>query len=273
MSKDEFQEDFDPNFAPDEDRKLLGSPPGGLGDRSELNGPLSKRFVHHSKVDPIHGELREMARCAAQFPRQHPRRRRLLGRMMGLIQRSRKLTAKPEGLSQEAYDDALFEAWRYFCGNLCPPPLTAKQAYDPDGKGSPLTWLNAYLKWRLYDAKAAAQKARVEVAQPFFRDGNWLEPLERVSSPADGAIAWERLRDWVATDPDGTLAAVSVTEGRPEITAQVVLRDYLEPEWLKLREIAERYGLAPGTLNYFWTTKVKPLLVDFLENDSALFGG
>lgn len=56
---------FKNNFDPTEDRDLLGLPPGELGDRSQLSEHLSNaRFVHHSNIDPIHGELREMARSA-----------------------------------------------------------------------------------------------------------------------------------------------------------------------------------------------------------------
>lgn len=188
------------------------------------------------------------------------------------MQRSNRLTVRPEALSQEDYEEALLRSWLYFSGNLC-EALTAKEAYNPDGDASPLTWMNSYLKWRLHDAKKAAGKAKVEIAQPFLSDEGWSDPMDLVADAPDAAIALERLRHWVETDPDKKLKAISVIEARPEITAQVVLRDRLAPEWLKLREIAERYGIAPGTVGYFWTTKVKPLLLDFLANDSELFGG
>ncbi len=265
-----FKDDFDPT----EDRDLLGLPPGELGDQSQLSEHLSNaRFVHHSKIDPIHGELREMARCMGQFPPKHRRRRKLFDRMVKLIQDSKKLKAKPEELSEEQYQDALSRTWLYFSRNICEPPLTAKKAYDPDGPASPLTWLNRYLEKRLQHDWKDDKQAKFKIAQPFLSDEGWSDPMELVADAPDAAIALERLRHWVETDPGKKLKAISVIEARPEITAQVVLRDRLAPEWLKLREIAERYGIAPGTVGYFWTTKVKPLLLDFLANDSELFGG
>ena len=46
------------------------------------------------------------------------------------------------------YQDALQQTWLYFCQNIC-EGKTGK-SYDPN-RGSIVTWLNFYLKKRLYD--------------------------------------------------------------------------------------------------------------------------
>ncbi|MEM9772163.1 MAG: hypothetical protein AAF889_11320 [Cyanobacteria bacterium P01_D01_bin.73] len=264
---------FKDDFEPTEDRNLLGLPPGELGDQSQSKEDSSNsRFVHHSNIDPIHGELREMARCAAQFPPNHPRRRKLFNRMVELIQDSKKLKAKPEELSEEQYQEALSRTWLYFSRNICEPPLTAKKAYDPDGPASPLTWLNRYLEKRLQHDWKDDKQAKFKIAQPFLSDEGWVNPLDWVADAPDAAIALERLQKWVETDPDGQLSAIA-SKKRPKITALLVLRHYLPPEDLTLDAIADLHQVPEGTIRSFWTTKVKPLLLDFLANDSELFGG
>ena len=164
------------------------------------------------------------------------------------------------------YEDALQETWIYFCRHIC--AANSGQGYDPD-KASVVTWLNNYLKWRLKDGYIRIEQQKRRIAS------TWVDPNNKIINPVDNLAAkpnipclLEQIESWVLADPQNKLRRICL-EHHPHITAQTLILTRLPPEtpWKKL---AEKYGIAAGTLSSFYQRKCKPLLREFSKSQASL---
>ncbi|MBE9041345.1 sigma-70 family RNA polymerase sigma factor, partial [Oscillatoriales cyanobacterium LEGE 11467] len=115
---------------------------------------------------------------------QHPpgscERRRSLSRLVRAIEQSGKLWKE----NVPYYEEAKQQMWLYCCRNLC-EATTTKEPYNP-ALSRVTTWLDNYLKRRLYDL-------RVENGQPSPDFNNIPEP----SAPPQTPPILEDVEDWV----------------------------------------------------------------------------
>lgn len=164
------------------------------------------------------------------------------------------------------YQDALQQTWLYFCRNIC-------EAYDPD-RGTVVTWLNVYLKHRLYDSYLKIQeensrKASASVQQSASGDkSDIIDPVENVAAPPDAPPILEQVKLWAECDADGELRQTHI-QGRPEVNCQILILKRLPPE-VGWKELANEYGLTVSTLSSFYQRQCIPKLRQFAQQEGYL---
>ncbi len=198
-------------------------------------GDESDRFSHN--------QLRQLVRETCQHPVGSPQRQKGLTQLVRIM--GRRLWQSPAPY----YADALQQTWIYFHLNLC--EAATGKVYDPD-IASPITWLNAYLKYRLQDFKDAEKRQRTTtVSQSSLGDeGDLLDPVDRLPAPPDIPPWLEQVTAWAHADSEGELRASHVSQ-HPEVTAQLLILKRLPPEtpW---KSLAADYGISVGTLSSFY---------------------
>lgn len=213
--------------------------------------------------DHLSSELKLIAQ-ACQHPPGSLRRGRFLNQLIGEIIKSGKLWKE----NTPYYKEALQETWIYLNRNLC-EATTAKEAYDPE-KSSITTWLNAYLKRRLFDCRLAPIK---ESEQPNRRrivssegepDQDTINPTEYLEANRDISFYLDELIEWIETDPNNELKSRHI-RGQPQINCQVLLqRQCLYGQ--SLQEIAKELGCAHSTLYQLFNNDCRHLLQKFCED-------
>ncbi|MEM9215196.1 MAG: sigma-70 family RNA polymerase sigma factor [Cyanobacteria bacterium P01_F01_bin.150] len=190
-------------------------------------------------------------------------------RQKGLTQIIRQVRPKLWHENTPYYEDALQQTWIYFCRNLC-RSHTGKQ-YDPE-QASLVTWLNAYLKRRLQDGFIAAQKQKATTVSAFADTGDGESGsrnlIDSIASRPSVPPMLDRVKQWVETDPDGSLRKVHI-EGHPQVNCQMLLLRRLPPEtpW---KELAAEFGLTVGSLSSFYTRQCLSRLRAFGESEGYL---
>ncbi|MCL1491461.1 MAG: hypothetical protein M1G31_12010 [Pseudanabaena sp. Salubria-1] len=111
-------------------------------------------------------QLAELVIETCQHPQGTIARQHGLTSLIRLINRSQKLWKD----NSPYYEDALQQTWLYFCRNLC-EATTAKSAYDSD-RSNVITWMNAYLKYRLQDMYIENHQQQLKSAHLGLR-GKW----------------------------------------------------------------------------------------------------
>jgi hypothetical protein len=169
------------------------------------------------------------------------------------------------------YEDALQQTWMYFCRNIC--ERNTGEPYDPT-RGCVVTWLNAYLKWRLRDffIDGHKQQAKTFVRQVrMWKSGETYETVDLVESleaNPDVPSLLEDVRVWVETDPDGELRSIYI-RGRPEVTCQALILRRLPPE-TSWKTLAADFGISVSTLISFYQRQCMPRLRQFGESEGYL---
>ena len=162
-------------------------------------------------------------------------RQRGLTRLVRLIIKSGKLWKD----NAAYYEDALQQTWMYFCRNLC--EATTGEKYNPN-QSSVITWLNAYLKRRLQDARIQEQKKLAQTA------------TEKIL---------EMTKQWAKTDPDGELQSIHI-QGHPLVTCQVLILKRLPPE-TSWKTMSAEFNISISTLTSFYRRQCIPRLRKFGE--------
>jgi DNA-directed RNA polymerase specialized sigma24 family protein len=162
------------------------------------------------------------------------------------------------------YGDVLQKTWLYFCENI--------DQYDPE-RGSVITWLNAYLKYRLQDIRRERNQEKKTKIQHSDRQNQDLnrtidDLINNLPAAPDIPPILEEIQQWVQTDPNGELRRIHI-QGHPEITCQVLILRRLPPQttW---EILAQEFGVAASTLNSFYRRQCMPRLRKFGETQGYL---
>jgi len=189
-------------------------------------------------------------------------------RQRGLTQIIRLTMPKLWREASPYYADAVQQTWVYFCQNICEGKTGAQ--YDPS-YSSVATWLNAYLKRRLQDGFIGQQKQQASQALSRSRLSEAEEmpdPIENLAAEPDVPPILESVKAWVEADTSGELRRTQI-EGRPAITAQVLILRRLPPE-TSWKELAIEFGLSVSTLSSFYQRQCLPRLRKFGESEGYL---
>ncbi|MDM9380610.1 sigma-70 family RNA polymerase sigma factor [Chlorogloeopsis sp. ULAP01] len=211
--------------------------------------------MHH-----LEEQLRRLVKEACEYPAGNPQRQKRLTQIIRLA--ANKLWKE----NTPYYQDALQQTWLYFCSNVC-------GAYDAT-RGSVITWLNTYLRWRLQDFYRQQQedktkKAYLNVSQFIFSDRTQIYYLEEnLAAPPDLPPILETVRFWVEEDIDGELRNIHI-QGHPEVNCQVLILKRLPPE-VSWKELSAQFGLSVSTLSSFYQRQCLPRLRNFAEKEGFL---
>ena len=200
-------------------------------------------------------EFEEHVQKACGYPRGSKERNKQLNEVIWRIQQSGKLWS---GEGVHDYEDALQQTWLYFCRNLC--EATTGDRYDPQ-RASVMTWLNAYLKARLYDRRINSYIEKNVKAEPMLsKDGELLDPLDLIQARPDPPPILEDIREWLEKE-GSKLRSIHVRD-RPDINCQVLIERRLPPEtaW---KVLAQEFGVAISALSNFYQRECFPRLLNF----------
>ncbi len=165
------------------------------------------------------------------------------------------------------YADALQQTWLYFCQNLC-EAVTAKTPYNRD-RGRVVTWLNAYLKRRLQDAREVRNRDKKTRSHSQVLDnGDVVNVIDIHPAPPDIPPILQRVQHWAQTDPTGELVATHVRD-RPDITCQLLILRRLPPE-TEWKLLATELDCPWTTLANFYRRQCVPMLRSFGESEGYL---
>ncbi|GET40740.1 hypothetical protein [Microseira wollei] len=140
--------------------------------------------------------------------------------------------------------------------------------YDP-AKGSVITWLDKYLRWRLQDCREEQKQEqdRTVVNFPITAEDT-IDPIDNLPASPDIPLILAETYEWVATDPDGELSATQV-KGYPHVTCQVILLRRLPPE-MTWKAIAQEFGVPLSTVANFYKRECLPRLRKFAQERGYL---
>ena len=156
------------------------------------------------------------------------------------------------------YQDALQQTWLYFCHNVC-------GAYDSN-RGSVITWLNTYLRWRLRDFQY--NRSPIVYESLFGDGGNFIDPVDQLAAPSDVPPILENVKLWAQADYDGELGRTHI-QGRPDVNCQVLILKRLPPE-VSWKELSAEFGLQVSTLSSFYQRQCLTRLRKFAEKEGYL---
>ncbi|AKG24464.1 hypothetical protein [Calothrix sp. 336/3] len=202
-------------------------------------------------MERLEEQLSHLVKEACGFPPGSPQRQKRLTQVIRLT------TNKLWRETTAYYQDALQQTWLYFCQNVC-------GAYDPT-RGSVVTWLNTYLRWRLRDFQI---KSPVMSGNISSGDGEEIDIISNQPAPPDIPPILEEIRTWAEQDSDGELRSTYV-QGRPDVNCQMLILRRLPPEaaW---KDLAEEFGLKVPTLSSFYQRKCMPFLRKFADKEGYL---
>ncbi len=206
-------------------------------------------------------QLRQLVAETCSHPPGSLKRQQGLTKIIRLIERSKKLWQE----NQPYYEDALQQTWLYFCQNVCEGVTGEK--YDPE-RSSVNTWLNRYLRWRLQDFRADEVEKVKKTVSKVCRFDQTTDPIENIAASPDIPPIFEKVKNWVKTDPQGKLRSLHI-QGRPDITCQVLILRRLPPEtsWKKL---SAEFGVAVSTLSSFYQRQCLPCLRKFGKSEGYI---
>ncbi|MCX7595047.1 MAG: sigma-70 family RNA polymerase sigma factor [Fischerella sp.] len=204
--------------------------------------------------------LRRLVDEACRHPAGSPQRQKRLTQVIRLT------TSKLWRESTPYYQDALQQTWLYFCSHVC-------KTYDST-RGSVITWLNTYLRWRLQDFYRQKLDESIKTALPSISQsasGDRIEtfyPEESLVAPPDVPPILENVRLWVEQDTDGELRRTYI-QGHPHVNCQVLILKRLPPE-ISWKDLSAEYKLPVSTLSSFYQRQCLPRLRKFAEKEGYL---
>lgn len=206
-------------------------------------------------MNDIEERLRQLVAKTCSYSSGSTERQQGLTQIVRLIIKSGKLWRD----NAPYYEDALQLTWLYFCRNLC--EATAGDKYDPK-RGSVITWINAYLKWRLQDYRSQQQIMQAQTASgQMLEVDELIDRIETLEAPPDIPTILETTRQWVESDPNGELRRIHI-QGHPQVTCQVLLLQRLPPE-ASWETLAAKFGISVSTLSSFYRRQCIPRLRTF----------
>jgi hypothetical protein len=208
-------------------------------------------------LDQQYQQLRQLVTETCSHARGSLERQRGLNQIIWKIQQSGKLW-RGNSSPSDGYEDALQQSWLYFCRNLC--EATTGNAYDSE-RANVITWLNAYLKCRLQDARQEQAEQKYRAVDRQVSDGEeLLDPVDNLPAQPDPPPILQEIREWVAKE-GSQLRRIHVRD-RPDINCQVLILRRLPPEstW---EELSREFGVAIATLSNFYQRECFPKLRNF----------
>lgn len=134
-------------------------------------------------MEKLNETLRQLVTETCSYPKNSDSRQQNLARIIKELKSSRRLK-RGLNLPEADYEDILQNTWIYLCQNLCESE-TAKSPYDPKCSCL-LTWINAYLSWRLLDYYLKVERERQ--SRKFVQEsaeGEILDPLDLIPAQAE----------------------------------------------------------------------------------------
>jgi hypothetical protein len=213
-------------------------------------------------MDELEERLHRLVTETCRYLPGSSKRQRGLTQIVRLIIKSGKLWKD----NAPYYEDALQQTWLYLCRNLCENVTGDK--YSPD-RGTIITWLNGYLRWRLQDCRIQEQTRQAQTAsgQRLGLDRT-IDPVETLEASPDIPPILEATRQWAETDLDGELRCSHI-QGHPELTCQVLILRRLPPE-TSWKALAAEYNLSISTLSSFYQRQCIPRLRNFGKSERYL---
>jgi hypothetical protein len=205
-------------------------------------------------------QLAELVIETCQHPQGTIARQHGLTSLIRLINRSQKLWKD----NSPYYEDALQQTWLYFCRNLC-EATTAKSAYDSD-RSNVITWMNAYLKYRLQDMYIENHQQQLKsglAEREDIDDAVINQVVDRIAAPVQSSDLLEQIQQWAKLDRTKVLRRTYIRD-RADVNAQVLILKRLPPE-TNWQILSQEFSLPISTLSSFYQRKCIPLLKEFYE--------
>lgn len=205
-------------------------------------------------------QLAELVIETCQHPQGTIARQSELTSLIRLINRSQKLWKD----NSPYYEDALQQTWLYFCRNLC-EATTAKSAYDSD-RSNVITWMNAYLKYRLQDMYIENHQQQLKsglAEREDIDDAVINQVVDRIAAPVQSSDLLEQIQQWAKLDRTKVLRRTYIRD-RADVNAQVLILKRLPPE-TNWQILSQEFSLPISTLSSFYQRKCIPLLKEFYE--------
>ena len=205
-------------------------------------------------------QLAELVIETCQHPQGTIARQHGLTSLIRLINRSQKLWKD----NSPYYEDALQLTWLYFCRNLC-EATTAKSAYDSD-RSNVITWMNAYLKYRLQDMYIENHQQQLKsglAEREDIDDAVINQVVDRIAAPVQSSDLLEQIQQWAKLDRTKVLRRTYIRD-RADVNAQVLILKRLPPE-TNWQILSQEFSLPISTLSSFYQRKCIPLLKEFYE--------
>ncbi len=158
------------------------------------------------------------------------------------------------------YADALQQTWFYFAKNVC-------TTYDPD-RGSVVTWLNTYLRYRHQDLVNQSLKRQYHEVSIHVENSDredYFAPAIDLPTRDYGSLSLlEEIIHQVRTDADGYLQRTHLKD-RPDVNCQALILLRLPPEtpW---KEISTQFGVSIPTLSSFYRRHCIPYLRTLVQS-------
>jgi hypothetical protein len=213
------------------------------------------------QIGSLDVQLQQMLLEARRYPLGHFRRQQALTRMIRLIAQSKKLWQE----NTPYYADALQQTWLYFCQNIC--EATTAECYD-SARGSIITWLNRYLRWRLQDLYVQERQQQQRAISSWSEGQYTWHLVDALAAKPDIPPILQETKHWALQDINGELRRIHVRH-RPDVTAQVLILKRLPPE-MQWETLAQEFDLSVSTLSSFYQRQCIPVLRKFGQTQGYL---
>lgn len=206
-------------------------------------------------MDELNEILQQLVVEACSWPLGSDGRNQNLERIIEELKRSRRLR-RGSSVPEADYDDILQKTWIYLCRNLCEAE-TAKKPYNPN-RSTLLTWINAYISWRLLDYYLEIEREKAGRMSPIkTTDGEILDPVDIIPARPEPPPILEKVLAWLEQEKK-VLRRIYV-EGRTDIHCELLIRHRLPPE-TSWQQLAQELGVSENTLQGFYRRKCVPRL-------------
>lgn len=197
-------------------------------------------------------ELSALVKETCQHPRGSIERQKGLHEIIWRIQQTGKLL---RGVGVPNAEEAIQKTWMYFCLNLC-EATTSDEPYD-SSQGNVITWLNAYLRYRLKDMSIPDPNIIYHLSNP---NGEEIDPIDFLPAPPEPPPILEEIQEWLKQEAHN-LRRIYVSN-RPDINCLVLIERRLPPEssW---KDLSQEFGVSIATLSGFYQRHCFPRLLNF----------
>lgn len=196
-------------------------------------------------MDELDRQLKDLAAMAKQYSPESLQRRKVMQRLLMLIERSGQLSYKWKGKYPDLYADALQETRLYIVRQI--------DNYDPT-RGKFMTWVNFKLDrevtGKLQDFTDTQKERReISLSRPVGQDDQGSSKTqEDILSVQKHVFLSDQIRRILEDDPDGFFKGKHV-RGRPDANLQVVALYLMDNK--NLRKLAANLGVKEQTMYSF----------------------
>lgn len=215
--------------------------------------PEQSNQTDDDSMDELEAQILQLVQETCQHPRGSIERQKGLHKIFLLIQQTGKLL---RGTGVPDAEEALQKTWLYFCRNLC-EACTAEEPYNSE-KGSVITWLNGYLKYRLEDSRRVGSNNTIRPIQD--QNGEELDPVNLIPARPEAPPILEEIQEWLKKEANN-LRRIHV-QGRPDINCLVLIERRLPPE-TSWKDLSDEFGVSIPTLSGFYQRQCFPRLLNF----------